>query len=130
MNKTKIESVRDFIKRKNVQFKEEKGLIGMKDIGRKGKFYFKREAWTFLAQSNLKHKVFILERLSKEKFTGKLAYKKHWRKKDIEYRIGYFIVGKIGKANGRWIWGQFCPLIPRSDFLKLIQKAKKEGTII
>ncbi len=126
----KIESVQKFIKRKNEQFKKEQELISMKDIGRKGRFYFKREAWTFLPQSNSKEKVFVLERLRKEKFTGKLANKKLWKEKDIEYRVGYFIVGKIGRANGRWIWGQFCPLIPRKDFLALIWKGKREKTII
>lgn len=102
----------------------------MKDIGRKGKFYFKREAWTFMPQSNLSDKVFILERLRKEEFAGELAYEDAWRKGDIEYRLGYFIVGKIGRAKGRWIWGQFCPLIPGDDFLELIEKAKRENVII
>ena len=125
----KKESVQNFIKRKNAEFG--KGtLIPMKDIGRKGNSYFKREAWTFLPQSNLSDKVFILERLRKERFSGYLSYKNSWKKGDTEYRLGYFIVGKIGRAKGKWIWGQFCPLIPRRDFLKLIQKAKKEKTII
>jgi len=129
-NMNRKESVANFIKRKNIQFKKE-NLIPMKDIGRKGRFYLKREAWTFLPQSNLKNdKVFILERLKKEKFTGNLSYKYAWKKGDIEYRLGYFIVGKIGRAKGRWIWGQFCPLIPVGDFLKLINKAKKERIII
>ena len=123
------ESVQDFIKRKNVDFEKSK-LIPMKDIGRRGKVYLKREAWTFLPQTNLADKVFILERLIKEEFSGNLAYKNSWKKGDTEYRIGYFIVGKIGRAKDRWIWGQFCPMIPRQDFLKLIQKAKKEKTII
>lgn len=124
------ESVANFIKRKNIQFRKENSLIPMKDIGRKGRFYFIREAWTFLPQGNLKNdKVFILERLRKEKFSGNLAYGRTWKKGDIEYRLGYFIVGKIGRAKGRWIWGQFCPLIPAKDFFKLITKAKKEETI-
>jgi len=123
------ESAKEFIKRKNKEF-EEKKLIPMKDIGREGKVYLKREAWTFLPQSNLSDKVFIIERLRKEKFTGKLSYKKSWSKGDVEYRIGYFIVGKIRRAKDRWIWGQFCPMIPRKDFLKLIKKAEKEKTII
>ena len=124
------ESTQDLIKRKSAEFKKGKSLISMKDIGRKGKVYLKREAWTFLPQSNLPNKVFILERLRKEKFSGDLAYKNSWKKGDIEYRLGYFIVGKIGRAKGKWVWGQFCPMIPRRDFLKLIKKAKKEKTII
>lgn len=124
------ESLQDFIKRKNNEFKMKKSLIPMKDIGRKGKFYFRRVAWTFLPQSNLSNKVFILERLRKEKFSGELAYKNIWKKGDIEYRLGYFIVGKVGRAKDKWIWGQFCPIFPERDFLKLVDKAKKEGTII
>jgi len=125
----KIESAQEFIKRKDSQFREN-SLIPMKDIGRKGKVHFRREAWTFMLQSNFSDKVFILERLRKEGFAGELAYKNTWKKGDIEYRLGYFIVGKIGRANGRWIWGQFCPLIPGDDFLRLIDKAKTEGVII
>lgn len=125
-----IESAHDFIKRKNLQFQKERELIGMKDIGRKGKIFLKREAWTFFPQSNLKDKVFIFERLKKENHSGKLAYKKSWNRGDIEYRLGYFIRGKIGRANGKWIWGQFCPMIPKNDLGKLLKKAKKEKTII
>lgn len=125
----KTESIQGFIKKKNQQFKKENSLIPMKDIGRKGKFYFKREAWTFFPQSNSKRKVFILERLKKEKFFGKLTHGHNWKKGDIEYRLGYFIVGKIGRAKNKWVWGQFCPLIPKNDFFKLIKKAKKEKTI-
>jgi len=39
------------------------------------------------------------------------------------------IIGKNGRAKGKWTWGQFCPFIPGPDFPKLITKAKKEGTI-
>jgi len=126
----KKESVQEFIERKGEEFRKEKSLILMKDIGRKGKRFYSRETWTFLPQSNLSDKVLILERLRKEKFIGNLAYKNAWRKGDRDYRIGYFIVGKIGGAKDKWIWGQFCPMIPRQDFLKLIQKAKREKTII
>ncbi len=124
------ESVLDFIRRKDSQFKTAKTLIPMKDIGRRGRFYFQREAWTFLPQHNLPEKVFIFERLRKVKFTGRISYGVAWKNGDIEYRIGYFIVGKINEAKGRWVWGQFCPLIPASDFDKLISKAKKEGVIL
>ena len=124
------ETASEFIKRKDVQFRSEKSLIPMNDIGRRGKFYFQREAWVFLPQHNLPEKVFVFERLRKAKFTGRISYGAAWRNGDIEYRIGYFIVGKIRGARGRWVWGQFCPLIPASDFNKLIKKAKKEGVIL
>ena len=124
------ETVSQFIKRKDAQFKTEKALIPMKDIGRRGKFYFKREAWTFLPQHNLPEKVFVFERLRKVKFSGTISYGSAWKNGEIEYRIGYFIVGRIRSARGRWVWGQFCPLIPAADFERLIRKAKDEKVIL
>ena len=123
------ESVEQFIKRKNLSFKKNP-VINVKDIGREGRHYFVREAWTLMPQGDLSDKVFIIERLRKDSFEGELSYQNSWHKGDIEYRIGYYIVGKIGRANGRWIWGQFCPLIPAEDFIKLLEKAKRDGTII
>lgn len=126
----KTETAKEFIARKNKSFKEQKDKpVGMKDIGRKGRFYFIREAWTFMPQHNLKEKVFIIERLRSEKTEGALTHK-NWQKGKIEYRIGYYIVGKIGRGRGRWLWGQFCPIVPLKDFDKLIAKAKKEGTVL
>ncbi len=120
---------KDFINKKNKQF-EKNNIIRVKDIGREGRHYYIREAWTFLSQSNLQDKVFVIERLRKESTIGKLSYQKQWKKGDIEYRIGYFIIGKIGRAKGRWVWGQFCPLIPAEDLVRLLEKAKKERTLL
>lgn len=126
-----METAQEFIERKKQQFQDDRGkLIGMKDIGRKGRFYFIKEAITLMTQSNLDKKVFVIERLRKEKIDGDIAHKGSNKIGDIEYRMGYYIVGKIGRANGKWIWGQFCPLIPKEDFDKLIQKAKIEETIL
>ena len=125
------ETAKEFIKRKNIQFEKQKNsTVSMKDIGREGKHHFVREAWTFMPQHKREDKVFVIERLKKEKFDGKLAFGGKWKKGEIEYRIGYFIVGKIRNANGRWIWGQFCPMIPQKDMMKLINKAKKEKVLI
>ena len=118
----------EFIEKKNNQFKTN-SVIKVKDIGRKGTCFFVREAWTFLVQSNLSEKVFIIERLRKESTEGKIIHQSSWNKGDIEYRIGYFIIGKIGRTKGKWIWGQFCPLIPAQDLTALLKKAKKEGLI-
>ena len=118
----------EFVKKKVEQFKKT-SVINVKDIGRKGRHIFVREAWTFLPQSNLPQKVFIIERLRKEDSEGSLAYG-NFNKGQIEYRIGYFIVSQFGKTKGKWLWGQFCPLIPQEDFSRLIDKAKKEGVII
>lgn len=118
----------EFIEKKNNQF-QTNFVIKVKDIGRKGSHFFVREAWTFLAQSNLVEKVFIIERLRKESTEGKIIHQSLWNKGDIEYRIGYFIVGKTGRTKGKWLWGQFCPLIPEDDLNLLLEKARKEGTI-
>lgn len=128
-----VEPYKQFIERKERQFKqdfEENRLIGMKDIDRKGRFYFIREAWTFMPQYNLKEKVFIIERLRSEKYEGEVFHINSFQKGGIEYRFGYYIVGRNGKAKDKWVWGQFCPLIPKKDFDELIKKAKEEGTII
>lgn len=120
--------VQDFVSKKIAQFKKS-NIIQVKDIGRKGKHFFVREAYTFLPQTDLAEKVFILERLRKESTEGSLAYS-NWKKGDIEYRIGYFIKGQIGKAKDRWIWGQYCPLIPQEDLIKLLNKARTDGTLV
>jgi len=126
------ESYKQFIERKEKQFEkdfEKDKLIGMKDIGRKGRFYYIREAWTFMPQYNLKEKVFIIERLRLTKIKGVVIHGNLSKAGDIEYRFGYYIVGQNGRAKDKWVWGQFCPLIPQKDFSKLTKKAKKEGTV-
>ena len=128
MNRTS-ETVEEFISRKSVNFQKNK-IVKLKDIGRKGNHFFHREAWTFMPQSNLAEKVFVIERLRKDSIDGELAHQDSWVKGDIEYRIGYFIIGKIGLTKGKWIWGQFCPLVPKEDFDKLLAKAKEEGTLL
>jgi len=124
------ESAASFIKRKEMVFLHDSKLIKMKDIGRKGKFYFRRQAWTFLPQSNLDEKVFIFERLEKVKYTGKLAYGETWKRGELEYRIGYFIVGRNGRTKGKWVWGQFCSLIPADDLSKLLEKARAKKVLL
>lgn len=123
-----METYQEFIERKNKEFFKDT-LKPFKDIGRKGSHRFKREAWTFMVQHNLKNKVFVIERLRREEFIGQNSHS-DLKIGDVEYRIGYWIVGKIGRANSKWVWGQFCPLIPIEDFNPLIEKARKEGTIL
>jgi len=118
----------EFIAKKNNDF-DKNPVIKVKDIGREGKHYFHREAWTFSVQSDLPEKVFVIERLRKESTEGILAYS-NWKKGDIEYRIGYYIIGRIGRAHGKWIWGQFCPMIPAKDLVALLKQAEKEGVIL
>lgn len=126
-------TAQEFIEYKKAKFEKElddpKAIIVMKDINRKGKHIFKRKAWTLMVQHNLCEKVFILERLEKIDQIEPITHKE-LKIGDIEYRIGYFMLGKIGRMNGRWTWGQYCPMIPQKDFSKLLEKAKQDKTII
>lgn len=118
----------EFMAVKEVEFKEFKN-IRFKDINRVGWHIFRREAWVFHIQHNLPEKVFVLERLKKIGTEGRITHK-NVKIGDIEYRFGYFIVAKIRKRKGYWIWAQFCPLIPKADWKALLLKAKKEGVIL
>ncbi|MDD3712458.1 MAG: hypothetical protein PHZ28_03070 [Candidatus Izemoplasmatales bacterium] len=120
-------NAQEFISKKTTEWKNNK-LVKTKDISRTYKIQWVREAFTFMKQTNYPDKVFIVERLRKEKIVDGVSEKNEIG--DVEYRIGYYIVGKIGRAKGKWTWGQFCPLIPVEDFDKLIQKAKDEKTIL
>jgi len=87
-----METAQDFIKRKKQQFQDDQDkLIGMKDIGRNGRFYFIKEAITLMIQSNLDQKVFVIERLKREKSKGIITYKSLNKIGNIEHRIGYYI---------------------------------------
>lgn len=119
----RIESFGNFIKRKK------KVLIKMKDISRNGFYFFEREAITYMPQYNLKEKYYVIERMKLVKTEGVITNKNN-KIGDIEYRIGYYIVGKIGRGKNRWMWGQFCPMIPDDDFTKLFKKAEKERVIL
>lgn len=123
------ETYQKFITRKNVQFKLGKE-IAMKDIGRNGKVFYKIVARTFMLQSNLADKVFVIERLRQTKIEGKISHPKTDKIGDQIYRIGYYIIAKNGKSKGKWVWGQFCPTLPIKDLKKLLDKAKKEKTVI
>lgn len=127
-----MESAQDFIERKNAEFekiRQKQETIPMKDIGRKGKIHFVREAWFFMPQYNNKEKVFIIERLRNDKKEGRLAHSGSWKKGEIEYRIGYYIVAKNGNQRNKWAWGQFCPLIPERDFNMLFKRAREKGVV-
>jgi len=92
--------------------------------GRKVKFRIGK--YVILPQSNYPEKVFILQEIFFE--PGTMIPKKAKRKREI--RIGYYILGKKPGMKGRWVWGQFCPLISRNDLNKLLKKARKEKIII
>ncbi|MBI4812549.1 hypothetical protein HY798_03905 [Candidatus Falkowbacteria bacterium] len=118
-----MELFENFIKRKKDK------LIEMKDIGRRGYYFFRKDAVTFLPQHNTNEKYYIVERLRLVELKGKIT-NKNSRIGQVEYRMGYYIVGRIGRAKNKWTWGQFCPMIPTEDFNKLINKANRENTIL
>jgi len=121
-------SAEQFIQVKNLEYQKKKP-IKMKDIGRKGFHIFERVKWTFHIQHNLPEKVFVIEKLKKIGFEGEVIHKKDQKPGAVEYRFGYYLIGKIRNAHGRWIWGQFCPLVPDQDWKKVIRKAQQDGTI-
>lgn len=104
-------------------------LIKMKDIGRRGHHFYLRTHWTLMRQHNNVEKVFIVERLELTDIEGTIASRTVKTLGHIEYRICYFIVGKNGNRDGKWTWGQFCPMIPADDLIRLIKKGTAEGTI-
>lgn len=134
-----MESANQFIKRRSEVFQKnldkyrEKPkdcyLKCLPDINRKGKFCYLREAWTFMKQFNIDEKIFIVERLKRKKIIQPVTHKK-LKLDEIQYRIGYYMVGKNGNRKNKWTWGESCPFIPKEDFNKLIEEAKKDKTIL
>jgi hypothetical protein len=43
----------------------------------------------------------------------------------VEFRFGYYMIGLKPKARGRWVWGQFCLLIPQEDLMLILDEAKR-----
>ncbi len=126
------ESAEEFIKRKEEGYNKDKdNPISFEDIGREAKHKFIRAAWVFMKQTNYPNKVFVFERLRKHETIGTPAYAKMGSEGEmLEYRFGYYILGKIGRMNGKWTWGQYCPLIPIADFGRLIKLAKEKGVLL
>lgn len=125
------ESASDFIARKTAEWRSEQArAIRTKDIGRQGVNSWIREAWTFHVQGNYPEKVLLIERLRYAEFTGTSAIVGGAGVGDVEYRFGYYVVGRIGRAAGKWTWGQFAPFIPRTDLDLLLTKAREEGTLL
>lgn len=124
------ETAEEFIARKNKEFENHKTkTIKIKDIGRKGRHLWIREAWCFMPQASYAEKVFVIERFRNGGLEGESAF---WKPKanEIQYRIGYYIVGRIGNKNKKWTWGQYCPFIPKEDLDKLLTLARKNKGIL
>ena len=104
-----------------------KRKTAIRDIGVVAKHNFICDAFTFLQQSNSPEKYFVFERLIRESILGNQSAK-NLKVGDIEYRISYYIVSRKPKSKifGKWVFGQYCPMIPAEDFENLIAKARKE----
>jgi len=44
-----------------------------------------------------------------------------------EVRVGYYIIGKLPKMRGKWVWGQYAAFMPLTVFSRLIASATKRG---
>lgn len=131
MNDHDAETAEAFVARKNVQWEvDRQRAIETKDIGRRGRNLWIREAWTWHMQHNYAEKVLVIERLRHAGVIGEKGHEGGAELGDIEYRFGYYIVGRIGRAAGRWTWGQFSPFIPQADLAVLLEKAKRDGTLL
>lgn len=63
-------------------------------------------------QSDLESKVICLQRLRFD--DGR-----------EEVRLGYYVIGKLPRMRGRWVWGQFATLVPLEDFASLVHEARR-----
>jgi hypothetical protein len=75
--------------------------------------HFRIEDEIIRPQSNSDRKIIVLQRM------------RFLEEERIEFRFGYYMIGLKPKARGRWVWGQFCLLIPQEDLLALLQEAEK-----
>lgn len=123
------ETASDFIARKSTEWERARGkLIRMKDVNREAIHVYRREAWTFLAQDKYVEAVNVLERLTHLETIGVPAVPLELPA--VEYRLGYFIVGRIGRASRKWTWGQFSPIMSAGDLERILEKARAEGTLL
>lgn len=133
-----FEPANQFIKRRSEHFRKvlkkykknpkDCYLTWLPDINRRGKYGLLREGWTFMRQYNIIEKIFIIERFRRMKI--KKPTHKKLKVGEIEYRFGYYMVGKFGSRKNKWTWGESCPIIPEKDLGKLIKKAIAEKTIL
>jgi hypothetical protein len=68
-------------------------------------------------QSNLQQKAIYLQ---------KIGFVEDDR---IEFRLGYYIIGKKPRSAGKWVWGQFATMLPVEDFINIVQQARDKGWI-
>ena len=125
------ETASAFIIRNSAEWERQRArgtLIRMKDVNREAVHLHRRDAWTFLAQSTYAEAVTVLERLTHLQTIGIPAVP--LKLPAAEYRLSYFIVGRIGRASGKWTWDQFSPIMSAGDLERIVEKARAEGTLL
>lgn len=125
------ETAVEFIVRKSAEWELERTrgtLLRMKDVNREAVHAYRRDAWTFLVQDTYAEAVNVLERLTHLQVIGTPAVS--MKLPATEYRLGYFIVGRIGRASGKWTCGQFSPIMSAGDLERIVQSARAEGTLL
>jgi hypothetical protein len=125
------ETADEFIARKSAEWERERArgsLLQMKDANREAVHVYRRDAWTFLVQDTHAEAVNVLERLTHLETIGTPAVP--MKLPATEYRLGYFIVGRVGRASGKWTWGQFSSIMSAGDPERIVQKARAEGTLL
>jgi hypothetical protein len=125
------ESAAEFIARRTEAWTNKPKRIRVKDIGREGFRIWEREAWTFMPQSAIpEEKILVVERWRYVGHEGKVARELANSTGDIQYRFSYWTRGRIGRAAGKWTFGQFAPLIPQEDLARLLKLARRDGTLL
>lgn len=69
-----------------------------------------------IPQSDVPHKLIYLQKIQFED-------------KKIELCLCYYIIGKLPKMKGKWVFGQFATFLPVKDFKVITKEAKKRGWI-
>lgn len=105
-----MESPQEFITQKEIELQQNRE----RPMGGEGNtMVWYREAWTLMVQSDYPKKVFLFERF-------------RWINTDnTQYRFSFY-----SYKEGRWVWARSCPIIPVADLQPLLDKARKEGTLL
>jgi hypothetical protein len=46
-----------------------------------------------------------------------------------ELRLCYYIIGKLPKMKGKWVFGQYATFLPAQDFKAITDEARRRGWI-
>ncbi len=77
------------------------------------KRHFRIEDEIIHPQSNSTRKIIVFQKM-------------HYVEEDrVEFRLGYYMIGVKPRSKGRWVWGQFCLLLPEEDLTAIITEARR-----